>query len=73
MANTRRKAPLRPGDKVTVPWGVHEVTGEVALVYGPPGHKSVIVRIPVTGPAGEPLDVEEVSFPEDAIRLGVAV
>lgn len=64
---------FQPGDRVTVPWGLYEVVGTVLQIYGPPGHHSVIVRVPVRGPSGEELGSDEISFPEDALHRAVAV
>jgi hypothetical protein len=70
MARTKM---LKPGDKVAVPLGLDEVVGVVLNVYGPPGHKSVFVRVPIHGPSGETLDEKEISFPAHAVRAVIAV
>jgi len=68
---TNRKR-IKRGDKVAVPWGLDEIVGEVEEVYGPPARKYVVVRVPTHGPAGETLREENISFPEDALRLVTA-
>jgi primosomal protein N' len=63
---------IKPGDKVAVPWGLDEVIGVVLEVYGPPARRSVLVRVPTLGPAGETLDESDISFPEHALRAVTA-
>jgi rRNA processing protein Gar1 len=77
MATTKKHAAANPrrlkrGDKVAVPWGLDEIVGEVEEVYGPPARKYVVVRVPTHGPAGEILHEENISFPEDSLRLAAA-
>jgi hypothetical protein len=36
---------LNPGDEVVIPWGVTEVQGAVAEVYGPVGQRKVVVNL----------------------------
>lgn len=67
-AASKRK-PIERGDKVAVPWGLTEIVGEVEEVYGPSARKYVVVRVPTHGPAGEVLHEENISFPEDSLRL----
>jgi hypothetical protein len=60
---------LQPGDRVTVPWGLYEVVGTVQYAYGPAAHQSVVVRVPILGPLGEPLgESSDISFPADALN-----
>jgi hypothetical protein len=71
--NTVSKKRIKWGDKVAVPWGLDEVVGEVLEVYGPsPQHRYARVRVPIHGPAGETLQGEDISFPEDSLRLVAA-
>jgi rRNA processing protein Gar1 len=51
---------------------LNEIVGEVEEVYGPPTRKYVVVRVPTHGPAGEILHEENISFPEDSLRLVAA-
>lgn len=60
---------IKRGDSVAVPWGLDEIVGEVEEVYGPTARKYVVVRVPTHGPAGEILQEENISFPEDSLRL----
>jgi rRNA processing protein Gar1 len=61
---------MKYGDKVAVPWGRGEIVGKVEEVYGPsPAHRYVLVRVPTRGPEGETLHEENISFPEDWLRL----
>jgi UDP-glucose/GDP-mannose dehydrogenase family, NAD binding domain len=60
-------------DKVAVPWGLDKVVGEVLEVYGPsPQHRYARVRVPIHSPAGETLQEEDISFPENSLRLVAA-
>lgn len=61
------KERFHPGDPVEVPWGLDTVVGKVVYTYGPAGHRSVIVAVPVSGPHGEVLEESEISFPESAL------
>ena len=63
---------FQPGEKVVVPLGLDEIVGVVLEVYGPPGHKSVYVRIPIHGPSGETLQEEDISYPLSAVRAVTA-
>lgn len=36
---------LNHGDEVVIPWGLTEVRGRIAEVYGPLGHRRVIVSL----------------------------
>jgi primosomal protein N' len=54
---------LKRGDRVMVPWGLDEVKGVVLDIYGPPGARHVLVRVPVMGSTGETLEETEVSYP----------
>lgn len=65
-ANGKR---IKRGDKVAVPRGLDEIVGQVEEVYGPSARKYVVVRVPTHGPAGEVLHEENISFPEDWLRL----
>jgi len=58
---------LKQGDQVRVPWGLDEVVGKVVEVYGPAGHRSVLVEIPVEGASGEELETTQVSMPESSL------
>ncbi len=60
---------IKRGDKVAVPWGLDEIVGEVEEVYGLPARRYVVVRVPTHGPAEEILHEENISFPEDSLRL----
>jgi hypothetical protein len=60
---------LKRGDRVTVPWGLDNVEGIVIDIYGPPGERHVLVRVPVMGSTGETLEVSEVSYPERALTV----
>jgi len=60
---------IKRGDKVAVPWGLSEIVGQVEEVYGPPARKYVVVRVPTHGPTGEILHEENISFPEDSLRI----
>lgn len=66
---TSSAKPIKRGDRVAVPWGLNEIVGEVEEVYGPSARKYVVVRVPTHGPAGEILHEENISFPEDSLRL----
>jgi rRNA processing protein Gar1 len=77
MATTTKHTTAKPkrikrGDTVAVPWGLKEIMGEVEEVYGPTARKYVVVRVPTHGPAGEVLHEENISFPEDSLRLVAA-
>lgn len=50
---------------MAVPWGLDEIVGTVAFVYG----QSVMVRVPIEGSLGETLAESEISFPRDSLRL----
>lgn len=63
---------IKRGDKVAVPWGLDEIVGEVEEVYGPSHRKYVVVRVPTHGPEDEILHEENISFPEDSLRLVAA-
>jgi hypothetical protein len=56
---------LKTGDRVAVPWGLDEIVGTVAFVYG----QSVMVRVPIEGSLGETLAESEISFRRDSLRL----
>lgn len=58
----------RYGDQILVPWGRGEVPGMVIEVYGPQGHRSVLVRVPTRGPLGETLEEADLSFPVSIVR-----
>jgi hypothetical protein len=64
----QRLVELGYGTRVVVPWGLDEIEGTVVYVYGPPGHQSVMVRIPIQGTGGQVLDEEEISFPREALK-----
>jgi hypothetical protein len=66
MAANRR---FKPKDKVAVAWGLDEIVGVVIGVYGPPGRRSVVVRVPTRGPSGEVLAESDISFPERELRV----
>jgi hypothetical protein len=68
-ANRKNRKRIKRGDKVAVPWGLDEIVGEAEEVYGPSVRKYVVVRVPTHGPAGEILHEENISFPEDSLRL----
>jgi rRNA processing protein Gar1 len=57
----------RPGDRVTVPWGLDEATGTVVDVFGPPGNPFVVVRVDLSGIEAEE-DKSEVGFKADDIK-----
>ena len=63
------KTKLHIGDKVRAPWGLDEIEGVVVNIYGPPGHRSVLVRMPIRGSSGETLDETEASFPEHSLSI----
>ncbi len=66
---TRSKR-IKAGDTVAVPWGLGEIVGGLAVeVYGLPGHRQVLVRVPIHGPSGETLDESNISFPEAELRV----
>jgi hypothetical protein len=65
MASSKK---IEPGDRVTVPWGLDEVAGIAVQIYGPPGRRHVVVRVPVMGSTGETLEETELSFPESAVK-----
>jgi len=44
---------LKRGDRVAVPWGLDEVKGVVPDIYGPPGARHVLVRVPFVASTGE--------------------
>jgi hypothetical protein len=70
--NTASGKRAKWGDRVAVPWGLDEIVGQVVEVYGPTGHRHVVVRVPLHGPSGETLLEEDISFPEDSLRLVLA-
>lgn len=69
---TTAQRQFRVGDRVLVPWGLDTVQGIVMYAYGPPGHPSVMVRVPILGPRGETLDESVISFPGTALRSAAA-
>ena len=59
---------LAYGDEVAIPWGLSEVRGTVADIYGPPLRRHVIVRLT---PELSGYVVDEpttVSMPIDSVR-----
>ncbi len=63
---------LDVGDTVTIPWGLDEVFGTVAELYGPDGSRRVVVAL---SPELSSYVVDEpttVTLPEDAVRRAVA-
>lgn len=57
MASTRTD--LRPGDEISIPWGLTRVKGSVEEVYGPPKDRRVLVLLTpeVSGVVSEPTTV----------------
>lgn len=49
------------GHRVVVPWGVDGLIGVVKRVYGPPGQRRALVRVPIRSSSGETLDETIVS------------
>jgi hypothetical protein len=57
------------GDTVLVQWGLAEVRGRVAEIYGPPGRPYVVVEL-TPELSGEIVDESTtVSVPMEAVRL----
>lgn len=53
---TNRKNELRPGDGISIPWGLTRVRATVEEVYGPPGKRWVLVLLTpeLSGVVAEP-------------------
>jgi hypothetical protein len=49
------------GDRVVVPWGVDGLMGVVRRVYGPPGQRRALVKVPLLNASGEILEETTVS------------
>lgn len=63
---------LRVGDAVVIPWGIDEVRGVVAEVYGPGNDRRVVITLT---PEMSGFVVDEpttVSFPIEWVRPAVA-
>lgn len=41
----RRRTQLKPGDEISIPWGLDRVRGTVHEVYGPPTRRYVVVLL----------------------------
>lgn len=40
-----QKTQFSPGDVVVIPWGIDEIRGRVAQIYGRPPHVQVVVEL----------------------------
>lgn len=58
----------RAGDRVTIPWGLGEVDGEVVTAYGHGAHRHVTIDVLLEG-TDEPL---RVTFPLEVVDLAQA-
>lgn len=56
---SHRKTEVRPGDEISIRWGVAEVKGTVAEVYGPSEDRRVLILLTpeLSGVVSEPTTV----------------
>lgn len=61
------KTEIKPGQRVRFHWGLDEAEGDVLDIYGPPGHRFVLVLISVLGTEGESLGEMRINVRLDAV------
>jgi hypothetical protein len=58
---------FKPGDRVTVLWGLEDVHGTVMSLFGPPGKEFARVEVELLGD-DEALSIEAVTLPVDLLE-----